>query len=215
MGDEPTKLTYGHGFLSLAQAWLPVLTVVGGAMWGLYTYLSNAQEAAKTLAASEQNQAVERKIQSERESRTRLIEAQKPFLDKQLGLYLETAQVVGRLVAEPILFGTDKGLSDWEKDRIRFEELYWSELTMVEHTEVASAMVEFRTALLSVAENRWKVAMSLPSDKLEEIDEKLAEINRNELSSSALGLAHALRQGIEESWGNSADSNTIVAPYQK
>src|SRR5271165_886051 len=134
MGDDPSKLTYSHGLLGLAQAWLPVLTVVGGALWGLFTYLDHAKEAAKTLAESEQNQAIERKDQSERESRTRLIEAQKPFLDKQLALYLETSQVVGRLVAEDMYW------QEWSRDLERFEELYWSELTMVEHTEVASAM---------------------------------------------------------------------------
>jgi hypothetical protein len=55
MVDDPSKLTYSHGLLGLAQAWLPVLTVVGGALWGLFTYLDHAKEAAKTQAASEQN----------------------------------------------------------------------------------------------------------------------------------------------------------------
>ena len=54
MVDDPSKLTYNHGLLGLAQAWLPVLTVVGGALWGLFTYLGQAKEAAKTQAASEQ-----------------------------------------------------------------------------------------------------------------------------------------------------------------
>jgi hypothetical protein len=184
MVDDRSNQT--NGVLALAQAWLPVLTVVGGALWALYTYLDHAKEAAKTLALSEKNLAIERNAQSERESRTRLIEAQKPFLDKQLNLYFETSQVVGRLVTE------DLSSSNWTKDRARFEELYWSELTMVEHAEVASAMVEFRSVLRS------------------------NPINMDTLRTSALTLAHALRRGIEESWGNSAvTTNRIVAPYEK
>ena len=204
MVDDPSKLTYNHGLLGLAQAWLPVLTVVGGALWGLFTYLGQAKETAKTQAASEQNLAIERKGQSERESRTRLIEAQKPFLDKQLALYLETSQVVGRLVAESLYW------TNWDTYRQRFEELYWSELTMVEHTEVASAMVEFRTTLQAVVEKRSK----LKSEN--KIEEEFNTIDRNGLRDSALVLAYALRRGIEESWGNTAGSpNTIVAPDQK
>jgi hypothetical protein len=212
MVDDPSKLTYSHGLLGLAQAYLPVLTVVGGALWGLFTYLDHAKEAAKTLAASEQNLTIERRNQSERESHTRLIEAQKQFLDKQLDLYLETSKVVGRLVSEDLNF------NNWESDRLRFEELYWSELTMVEHTEVASAMVEFRTALQPIIEKRSKL-YSAPQQTTEgrtKLEEEVSTIDRNGLRNSALVLAHALRRGIEESWGNSAGStDRIVAPYQK
>jgi hypothetical protein len=177
MVDDPSKLTYSHGLLGLAQAYLPVLTVVGGALWGLFTYLDHAKEAAKTLAASEQNLTIERRNQSERESRTRLIEAQKQFLDKQLDLYLETSKVVGRLVSEDLNF------NNWESDRLRFEELYWSELTMVEHTEVASAMVEFRTALQPIIEKRSKL-YSAPQQTTEgrtKLEEEVRTIDRNGL----------------------------------
>ena len=116
MVDDPSKLTYSHGLLGLAQAWLPVLTVVGGALWGLFTYLDHAKEAAKTQAASEQNLAIERKSQSEQESRTRLIEVQKPFLDKQLALYLEASQVVGRLVAKDLYDPTNSPEDVWKVD---------------------------------------------------------------------------------------------------
>jgi hypothetical protein len=218
MVDDPSKLTYSHGLLGLAQAWLPVLTVVGGALWGLFTYLDHAKEAAKTQAASEQNLAIERKSQSEQESRTRLIEVQKPFLDKQLALYLEASQVVGRLVAKDLYDPTNPPEDVWKVDLDRFEELYWSELTMVEHTEVATAMVGFRTTLQPVLEKRSKI-MTEPRQTLDErnkMNEEINTIDRNGLRDSALVLAHALRRGIEESWGNSAGStNTIVAPYQK
>jgi hypothetical protein len=184
-----SKPNHPHGLLGLAQAWLPVLTVVVGALWALYTYLDHAKQAATAASEAERNLATEHAIQSERESRTRLIEAQKPFLDKQLALYFETAQVVGRLVTE------GDGL-EWGKDRARFEELYWSELAMVEHAEVASAMVEFRQVL-------EQLHGSPPP-------------NRGDLLRVALGVAHSLRKGVEESWGNATDTqNKIVAPYDK
>lgn len=199
MAEYASEPNNAHRLLSLAQALIPVLTVVGGALWGLYTYLDHAKEAAAEVSRTEKNIAAERAVQSERESRTRLIEAQKPFLDKQLALYFETAQVVGRLVTADIT------TSDWEKDRSRFEELYWSELAMVEHTEVASAMIAFRNELLPIALKRSQL---LPSDTRTKIDKQNVLV-------AALGVAHALRKGIEESWGNTTDKNKIVAPYEK
>jgi hypothetical protein len=64
----------------------------------------------------------------------------------------ETSQFVGRLVADDI------GLNTWKGMQQRFEELYWSELTIVEHAKVASAMAGFRTVLLAVFEKRSKLS---------------------------------------------------------
>jgi hypothetical protein len=66
--------------LALAQAWLPVLAVVDGALWGLFTYLDHAKEAAKTLAESEQNRAIELKNQLERENRAPVDRSAEPIL---------------------------------------------------------------------------------------------------------------------------------------
>lgn len=49
----------------LLQVWLPVVTLVGGALSGLHVYLD----------------------QQKQEAMTRRIEARKPFLEKQLSLY--------------------------------------------------------------------------------------------------------------------------------
>ena len=192
MAEDLSESNRRHGLLGVAQAWLPVLTVVVGALWGLYTYLDHAREAAAAVRETEKNLATEHAIQSGRESRTRLIEAQKPFLDKQLVLYFETAQVVGRLLTE------DMSTPEWDRDKIRFEELYWSELAMVEHTEVASAMVNFRPVLVTVKVKRGQL------------------LTEPDATTAALGVARALRKGIEESWGDAADTqNKIVAPYEK
>jgi hypothetical protein len=55
-----------------------------GAIWALYTYL----EQQKT-----HQQELER--QTAKEAVTRRLEAQKPFLNKQLELYFETSQIAG------------------------------------------------------------------------------------------------------------------------
>ena len=161
-------------WFSLALTYLPLWTAVIAGIWGLWTYLEGdrqARVATADLAA--------------KESRTRLIEAQKPFLDNQLKVYFETAAVVGKLVTlapnEP----------QWNEARIRFEELYWSELTMVEHLVVATAMKGFRDVLVAFEK----------APTSEHLDD---------LKRGALGVADALRAGIKQSWGD--PSSNIVAP---
>jgi hypothetical protein len=101
--------------LNLIQAWLPVLTVVVGALWGLYTFIDHQKEVAREADRQQSQQAA-----------TRLLEAQKPFLEKQLALYFEAAQVVGKLVT------LKPGDTEWGNNENRFWQLYWSELSMVE-----------------------------------------------------------------------------------
>jgi hypothetical protein len=160
-----------HAMLAIIQAWLPVLTVVVGAVWGLYTYLQHQKEVERQQA-----------IQAERDATTRRIEAQKPFLQKQLELYFETAQIVGRLVT------MKPGSADWDTLERRYWALYWSELSMVEHHVVEEAMVKFGAALS---------------------DYKEAPDNRDKiraLNNAAYQLAHAIRTGVESAWsGNPAD----------
>jgi hypothetical protein len=66
---------------------LPVLTIVGGALWALYTYLDHQSEVQREATR-----------QANKEAITRRLEAQKPFLEKQLALYFEAAQIAGKLV---------------------------------------------------------------------------------------------------------------------
>jgi hypothetical protein len=110
--------------LNLIQAWLPVLTVVVGTLWGLYTYLDHQKEVANQAARQDKQQAA-----------ARLFEAQKPLLEQQLALYFEAAQVAGKLVT------LKPGDSEWGNNENRFWQLYWSELSMVESRDVEGAMV--------------------------------------------------------------------------
>lgn len=183
----------GGWLLELAKSWLPVLSVVAGGLWGLYTYLDHQQVARREADTARSALANISRAQAQRDSRVRLIEAQKPFLDKQLALYFETAQVIGRLVTET--WPSDH----WQADRQRFWQLYWSELTMVEHIEVATAMKAFGDQLALLDGN---IQAKQP------VDDKAVR----RLQDLALNVARALRKGVENSWSSAGDSQALVAP---
>jgi len=61
------------GVAGVIQVWLPILTVVAGGVWGLFTYIE-AQKAAEQTRQTEQDKL----------TRAREQEAQQPFLKKQL-----------------------------------------------------------------------------------------------------------------------------------
>jgi hypothetical protein len=167
--DEKPGPDRSAAILGLIQAWLPVLTVVGGALWGLFTYLGHQSEVQR-----------QSKADTDRDATTRRIEAQKPFLEKQLALYFETAQIAGKLVT------LDAKSSEWGEAELRFWALYWSELSMVEHHQVEEAMAQF-------------------GDGLKAYKAEQNESTKGTIDSKALDLAHAIRSGIEEAWkGNQA-----------
>jgi hypothetical protein len=65
------------------QIWIPVLTVVVGAIWALYGYWDHQKEAQRLLA-----------VEARKDANIRAVESRKPFLEKQLQLYFETSQLV-------------------------------------------------------------------------------------------------------------------------
>jgi hypothetical protein len=129
-----------------------VLVTVVGAVWIALTY-----------------------FQSQKDARiARTFESRKPFLEHQLKLYTETAQVAGKLAVAPI------GEDDFKKALYRFWELYWSELAVVEDERVELAMEKVGEALAKM-ENTGAP--------------------RSVLEDSVLDLAHALHDGIIDEWG--------------
>jgi hypothetical protein len=140
-----------------------------------------------TVRVSGASKELERQqaIQAERDAVTRRIEAQKPFLQKQLELYFEIAQIVGKLVT------LKPGSTGWDDLERRYWALYWSELSMVEHRIVEEAMITFGAKL-----SDYK---SGPDNH-----DKIQALNR-----AAYQLAHAIRAGIENAWsGNPQDGQT-------
>jgi hypothetical protein len=179
--------------LKSIQSWLQVLTVVGGAAWGLYTYIQHDNEVKAEEARKSEELRAQTAAQAASENRTRWIEAQKPFLSRQLRLFFEAAQVAGRLVTE------DVQSPGWKADDVRFWVLYWSELTMVEQVGVADAMKRFSEKLIPI-ENKVRAGQPV-EDK-----------DMDALRSMCLDLAHALRGGVERWWGDAAGGRAIVAP---
>jgi hypothetical protein len=165
--DPLSPLT--KALLALVQGLLPPLTGIAVGVWAVFTYIDHQKEARIDQAA-----------QAAKENAARLFESQKPFNQKQLDLYLETAQVVGRLVsADESTFGKD----DWNKDVRRFDALYWTELSMVEDEEVKKAMEKFRPVLQSLAK---KNAMT--------------EEDRLKLQAGSYHLAKSLNLSIASRW---------------
>jgi hypothetical protein len=160
--------------LALTQGLLPALTAIVGGLWIVWTYIDNQKHTQSAQAE-----------QARRDSDARTFEARKPFLDKQLALYIETSQVSGQLVS-----GDDLLDPEWKKQFRRFEQLYWSELSMVEDDGVKAAMEEFGAKLRLMSGHKDSVSSS----------------DLSELRQLSYRLAKALRSGIESRWNVNFDS---------
>ena len=123
--------------LQIIKNWLPVLTIVVGAIWGLYQYIDHQKEIERQ-AQFQANQARD----------TRSFEIRKPFLDKQLTLYFEAAAVAGYLATE-----MEPTNPDWDKKVARFSQLNFGEIPTVSSPEVEAAMEKMWTAVENFQQN--------------------------------------------------------------
>src|SRR5262249_43441625 len=105
---------------------LPLAAAVATAIWTVVVFVSEAIQNGEKARDDRQKQIS-----------AQLLEAQKPFLQKQLELYFYTLEVVGRLVTMP------SDSEEWKINNMRFWQLYWTELAMVETEEVEQAMRNF------------------------------------------------------------------------
>jgi hypothetical protein len=78
--------------------------------------------------------------ENERLAESRRVEATKPFLERQLKLYTEAAQVAA-------LIATSSDASIVAISTDRFWQLYWGELALVDNREVEGAMYNYGEAL--------------------------------------------------------------------
>jgi len=107
-------------------------------------------------------------------------DSKKPFLDKQLSLYFEASQAASQLATLPN--GKNR-----EQASIKFWELYYGQLSLVESPDVESAMDKFGEAL-----RRYEKK----------------ESGLRELQQLSLKLSHACRDSLSESWGVSLEELT-------
>jgi hypothetical protein len=119
---------------------LPVLVAVVGAGWTAYQFLEAQTKEARIRIEASEAEAKRQAADSERFRIARRIEAQQPFLEKQLALYIKAMETVG-------IFVTDPDSSQRAEAKRTFERLFWSELPMVEHVNVEQAMVNMRSAI--------------------------------------------------------------------
>src|SRR5258708_911060 len=150
---------------SLKDYW-PIITAIVVAGWVAFTWLTDQRKVAE-----------DRRVEAERQAQVRLFEARKPFNDIQFSRYLETAQVVGVLVTT-----TDPKSVEWEKNFRRYEQLFWTELSMVEDEGVKSAMQEFAGKLRSINASKSGAA----------------DADFESLKQAAYRLSLALRQGVQK-----------------
>jgi hypothetical protein len=168
MAREPRK-PYSLTFLLW---WLPVVVAVAGGVWTVIIFVVGQIDLQKKAQAERDSIARSEIQQRENNSRSQLLDAQQPFLQKQLDLYFLTVQVTGRIVTLP------RDSEAWKENDQRFWQLYWSELAMVESIDVQTAMrrLGYQVAAL-------KLRGSAP-----------------QLELCVYELAHAIRSSIETRW---------------
>lgn len=177
---KPLFSPRAQALLALVPTVLPAMTAILGGLWVVFTYLDHQRDqerAQRTLATQQQadaaRQAAKQQEDVARQNSIREFEARKPFVQKQFDLYIETAAVVGRLTT------LDPKSEDWAKNSIRFWQLYWTELSLVEDRGVELGMVRFGEALTAYHRDPQ---------------------TQPDLQQASLSLAHALRDSIRDSW---------------
>lgn len=155
ISQQPTLL------LTIIKDWLPVATVVGSALFGLYSYLEQKSQ------------------QADKDRTARLIEVQKPYIERRIKIYFATVQVAGKLAS------LEKSQGEWQQAKLRYMQLFWSELAFVASDQVVIAMNVFRNALT-------------------DYEGDFSEAHHLDLGKAAHSLSKNIRDDIKKSW--------VVAP---
>ncbi|MGH7391506.1 MAG: hypothetical protein ACREM3_18905 [Candidatus Rokuibacteriota bacterium] len=114
--------------------------------------------------------------------RTQQEEFRKRYWDVQFTLYSEATEAAAAIA-------NARQLSDVEKERRRFWQLYWGVLSAIEHPEVEAAMKRFGTVLAECEGGRKD---SCPSP--------LPGAARSPLRSASYNLAHCVRASLARTW---------------
>lgn len=147
---------------------LPRIHALRGFLWGMWTYVDTSKQQLARERTESAREVAARRFEDEPQARTRRIEATKPYLERQLTLYTQASQMASTLA-------TSDDEQGKVKMRMRFWQLYWGELALVEDKAVEGAMVEYGSCL---TEN----------------------CGSGELKGKSLALAHACRDSLAVSW---------------
>ena len=135
---------------------LGAVATIGTLLLAIWTYWDT-----RTREIDQREQA------GQRTAETRRVEATQPFLERQLRLYTEAAQVAARIATIH-----DQGATDEAGER--FWQLYWGELALVENPAVEGAMKAFGDGLRA----------ERPNGEMEQLSLKLAHACRDLLAVS-------------------------------
>jgi hypothetical protein len=178
----------GAAFLLFFRRWQTIIVLLIGALWtlgtglasGYFTYYQfvtkhadDERQAAQTQANLLQTRADTENIAAE----TRKRESQRPFLQKQLDIYLETIQVAEKLVDIDVMPKT----AAWDANARRFWQLRWGELEMVGDAGLRQAARRVGEQLIEVESDPSKP--------------------RHDLRWMVECLADEVRLSLEHSWG--------------
>jgi len=132
-------LTVIKDFLPVVTAIVPVMTAIIGGLWIVFTYIENQKVA-------EQN----RITAQEKERKLRVIEARKPFLDRQFALYLRISELVSMLLSTPTLGDDFKVSTDFKKIAREIEGISSGDVYMLGDLEVIQRAGELAGAVRAV-----------------------------------------------------------------
>ena len=164
---------------------LGTLGAIGTFLWTVYTW---REKSRNELAASAAD--------AECSNRARIIEATKPFLERQLELYT----VVTRAAS---MIATSDDEKSVEQAIGTFLQLYSGELALVQNEEVAIAMQNYRRALQD-----FEARPAAPGDEAAPQSAPVtAEDQRQGLQQLSLNLASACRKSLAKSWHVDAWAN--------
>jgi hypothetical protein len=166
------------------KGWNTPIVLLGGIISGLIAFyhweLNRWDEFAKAAHADRTLQQTRADAENT-SALTRKLEAQRPFLQKQLDIYLETVQVAGRLTSPQSTPNTPV----WEENARRFWQLRWSELEMVGDAGIRQAARRVGEQLIETEFNPIR--------------------DRHDLRWMVECLSDEVRLALEHSWGYKRD----------
>jgi hypothetical protein len=140
---------------------LAALVPVAGGLWAVYVYNDNQWEIAKAVDAAAQ-------------TRAKLVELQKPFIDQQFGTYKNLTQTVGELLS----FTGDR--AEWDKSYFKYWRQHFRPVALVEDNAVHQAKIKYAEALKAYS----KEGNSNTFSDLEIASKSLTSATRNSIQSS-------------------------------
>ena len=158
-----------HRFFDIISKFVTIVLGVGAFFIALLTYVAQERETR----AQDQRIAKENEETRKKEAKAREEEYKRRFWERQLDLYLQACKA-----ASTIASVENPKNPEFTPARLRFQQLYYGELCIVESSRVSDCMVQFREAMLDYENN--------PSD------ERQTDVRRK-----ALRLAQACRDSTE------------------